>query len=145
MVQKAVGSQKSKSLQASEKYLKVALLLGLVIFCAVYLFRSVFPPPTPKELIFSNYLFRFQTGGFNSREYTLSDGRPSFGIKITSGYQFYIVADHEVKVGIYFRGQYKGERLLKFGDFGINDYADLIQLIPTTSSETKVYVFSKLN
>ena len=136
---------KSKFAKGLKLWSKVALFLSLGIalcFLVVYLFRIAFKP-TPDEVLFDNYLFRFQTAGFNSQSYNLSG--PSFGIKITQGYQFYIVANRDVKVEIYFRGRYRGERLLKFGDFGINDYADLIQIIPITNSTTKVYVFSKLN
>lgn len=136
---------KSKFAKGLKLWSKVALFLSLGIalcFLVVYLFRIVFTP-TPREVLFDNYLFRFQTAGFNSQQYSLNG--PSYGIKITSGYQFYVVADKDIKVRLYFRGQYKGEPMLPFGSFDLNSYADVIQLIPVSDQSTRVHVFSKLN
>jgi hypothetical protein len=95
---------KSKFAKGLKLWSKVALFLSLGIalcFLVVYLFRIVFTP-TPREVLFDNYLFRFQTAGFNSQQYSLNG--PSYGIKITSGYHFYVVADKDIKVRLYFRG-----------------------------------------
>jgi hypothetical protein len=136
---------KSKFAKGLKLWSKVALFLSLGIalcFLVVYLFRIVFIP-TPREVLFDNYLFRFQTAGFNSQNYTLSG--PSFLIGITRGYQFFIVASEDVRVVIYYQGVYKGERFLPFGSFDPKATADRIQIIPTSSNTTKAYVFSKLN
>ena len=138
---------KSKFVKGLKLWSKVALFLSLGIalcFFVVYLFRLVFTP-TPDEVLFSNYLFRYQTGGFNSSgEYNLSKGRSSFDIRITKGYQFFIVADKDVLVNYsYNRGQVK-QKFLPFGSHDILANADVINIIPV-AADTKAYVFSKIN
>lgn len=136
---------KSKFAKGLKLWSKVALFLSLGIalcFFVIYLFHLVFTP-TPDEVLFSNYLFRYQTGGFNSQSYNLGDS-PSHGIGITKGYQFYIVASKDVLVKYsYNRGQVK-QKFLPFGSHDISDTADVIKIIPVVAN-TKAYVFSKIN
>lgn len=138
---------KSEEVKASEKYLTVAILLAILILLlllSIAAFRSAFPPPTPNEVIFSNYLNRFQSSGFNSREYNLSAGRPSFGIRITRGYQFFIVANNNIEVDYYYRGGLPKRRLINFCEDSPMENADMIQIFPV-AGDTKVYLFTKIN
>ncbi len=138
---------KSEAVKASEKYLTVAILLAILILLlllSIAAFRSAFPPPTPAEVVFSNYLNGFKTSGFNSQEYNLSSGHPSYGIKITRGYQFVIVANKSIEVDYYYRGGLPKRRLINSCEENPREDADLIQIFPI-AGDTKVYIFSKIN
>lgn len=136
---KAFNSQ-SKFDQNLNLCFKVVVFIALC-FIAVHLFRIAFKE-TPDEVLFDNYLFKFQTSGFNSQSFYLGS-RPSHNIAITRGYKCHIVANKDVTVNYFYRGAWK-QKFLAFGDHGINSNVELIQIVPTVG-DTKVYIFSKIN